>query len=138
MTDDDKTVPMFLNRIAAGLGALVLFLGLTCSCAQAEPVQLACTGQMTAAIRQVTEDSIIALTIDLRAKTATVGGYGTVPILGDSDGDTVVFMTNKNSIVGVSTGTINRITGVASIHIITLTDGLYMFYGVCKPAQKLF
>ena|SRR5207248_3501294 len=32
----------------------------------------------------------------------------------------------------------NRITGIAGVHIITLTDGLYTFYGICKQAQKLF
>jgi hypothetical protein len=24
------------------------------------------------------------------------------------------------------------------VHIITRTDGLYLFYGTCKPAQRLF
>jgi hypothetical protein len=38
----------------------------------------------------------------------------------------------------VSTGTINRLAGVASVDITTLTDGLYKFYGTCKPAEKLF
>lgn len=85
-----------------------------------------------------TEDYTIAITVDLRAKTVTVGSYGTVPIVSDTDSDTVVFMVDKNSIAQVSTGTLNRITGEASVHIITLTDGLYLFYGTCKAAQKLF
>ncbi len=110
----------------------------TCGYAHSEPIPLACSGKMTAAIRHITEDYTLAITVDLRAKTVTVDSFGTVPIVGDTDGDTVVFMVDKKSTSQVSTGTLNRITGGASVHIITLTDGLYLFYGTCKPAQKLF
>ena len=80
---------------------------------------------------------MLAVSIDERARTVTVGSWGTAPITGNSENDTVVFM-NLGSSPGLSTGTLNRFTGVASIHIITATDGLYQFYGICKPAQKLF
>jgi hypothetical protein len=102
------------------------------------PMQLSCNGKMTAASRRVTEDYTIAITVELGAGTVKVGSYGTVPIVGNADGDTLVFMKNKDSLDEVSTGTLNRITGVTSVHIITLVDGLYLFYGTCKPAQRLF
>jgi hypothetical protein len=122
----------------AALLAVAFAIGSGESRASANPVLLSCGGKMTATIRDTSEDYTIALTIDLDARTVTVGSYGTVPILGDPNGDTVAFMTDKKNIYGVSTGTINRLTGVASVHITTLTDGLYKFYGICKPAQKLF
>ena len=68
----------------------------------------------------------------------TVGDYGSAPISGDPKEDTLSFMADGKSSYGVSTGNINRLTGVAGVHILTLTDGLYRFYGICKPAQKLF
>jgi hypothetical protein len=106
--------------------------------ARADPVQLSCTGKMTASVRDVCDDYTIALKVDLLAKTVTAGSYGTVPILGDTDGDTVAFMATKGSTAELSSGTLNRITGAVGVHIITFTDGLYRFYGTCKPAQKLF
>jgi hypothetical protein len=115
------------------------FLSLAGSAARgSEPVQLSCAGKMTATVRDVSEDYTISLTVDLTAKTVTAGSYGTVPILDGIDGDTVVFMANKGATHGLSSGTLNRITGAVSVHVITLTDGLYKFYGVCKRAQKLF
>jgi hypothetical protein len=108
-----------------------------CNYARSQLVPLACAGKMTARTRHVTKDYNIALTIDLNAKTATVGSYGKAPIVGGVEGDILVFMTEKRGTYGISIGIINRITGVTRIHIITLTDGLYLFYGVCKPVQKL-
>ncbi|MFZ1183022.1 MAG: hypothetical protein WAO14_06515 [Pseudolabrys sp.] len=97
---------------------------------------------MTALIRGTSEDYTVVLTIDPDARTVTVGSYGTVPILGDPNGDMVAFMADKENTDKensyVSTGTINRLAGVASVDITTLTDGLYKFYGTCKPAEKLF
>ena len=121
----------------AALLAVAFAIGNGESRASANPVLLSCGGKMTTTIRDTSEDHTIALTIDLDARTVTVGSYGTVPILGDPNGDTVAFMADKKDIYATS-GTINRLTGVASVVIITLTDGLYKFYGICKPAQKLF
>jgi hypothetical protein len=125
--------PMMLRTLG-----LVLALMLPCEYAQSEPIALACSGKMTAARRHVTEDYSISITVDIAARTVTVGSYGTVPILGDLHADTVTFMKNKDTLAEASTGTLNRLTGVASVHIITLIDGLYQFYGTCKPAQRLF
>ena len=130
---------MRLVGVAALLG-VAFAIGNGESWGSAQPVQLSCGGTMTATNRGVSEDYTITLTIDLDARTVTVGSYETVPIMGDPNADTVAFMADKENTDNsyVSTGTINRLTGVASVHIITLTDGLYKFYGICKPAQKLF
>ena len=127
--------------VAALLG-VAFAIGNGESWGSAKPVQLSCGGKMTAMIRGTSEDYTLVLTIDPDARTVTVGSYGTVPILGDPNGDMVAFMADKENTDKensyVSTGTINRLTGVASVHITTLTDGLYKFYGTCKPAEKLF
>jgi hypothetical protein len=57
----------------------------------------------------------LALTIDLPAKTVTVGSYGTVPIASDPNGDRLVYLAKPGSTFGLSSGTINRITGAASV-----------------------
>jgi hypothetical protein len=54
------------------------------------------------------------------------------PIAGDASRETIVSMDpDKGSV------TLNRITGAVSAHFIEY-NGLKKFYGVCKPAQKLF
>ncbi|MGB8281180.1 MAG: hypothetical protein WCE74_09530, partial [Pseudolabrys sp.] len=84
---------------------------------------------MTAMIRGTSEDYTVVLTIDPDARTVTVGSYGTVPIFGDPNGDMVAFMADKENTDKentdkensyVSTGTINRLAGVASVDITTL------------------
>jgi hypothetical protein len=53
-------------------------------------------------------------------------------IAGDASRETIVSMDpDKGSV------TLNRITGVVNAHFIEYS-GLKKFYGVCKPAQKLF
>ena len=53
-------------------------------------------------------------------------------IAGDVSRDTIVSMDpDKGSF------TLNRITGAVNVHFVEYT-GLKKFYGVCKPAQKLF
>ena len=80
----------------------------------------------------------MSLTIDHEAGTVSIGTYGSAPIMSKPDDESVVFMAKPGSIAGVSTGVVHRFTGAASVHIITLTDGLYRFYGQCKPAQRMF
>jgi hypothetical protein len=65
-----------------------------------------------------------------------VDDYNPVRMLEDTTKNTVVFMPSPPSDFGVSTGTLNRITGEASIHIIR--DALQIIRGICKSARKLF
>ena len=106
--------------------ASVLSLG---AGARAEQVQFACDGEMEVVPRNVREKYTLAITVDLSSAIVTVGSWGSAPIFGPRDNDTLVFMAKPDQRIGVSTGTLNRITGVASVHIITATDGLYKFYG---------
>lgn len=102
----------------------------------AEPVHLACEGKMHASGR--VEDYLMSLAIDEGTKTVTVGTYGSAQLVGRPGNENLFFMGAEPVVVGVSSGIVNRLTGDVSVHIITLTDGLYRFYGQCKPAKRLF
>jgi hypothetical protein len=121
------------------LATIIALLPLIVGCKQ-HPARFACDGEMRvlSADDEVTMKQVYSLAVDLAAGTVTVGNYEPAPIVGDRN-DTVVFMAKPEWTVGVSTGTLNRITGEASIHIIPLTGkGLHIFEGTCKPAAKLF
>jgi hypothetical protein len=125
-----------LVRSIVLLGALVIG-----PLAQAEPVHLTCEGEMhlinadgDAAAKY---EYALSLAIDQRAGTATVDTYQAVAIPSKLDNDTLMFMANRALTTGAATGTLNRITGKASIQIIT-GDGLRKFYGICKPTKRLF
>jgi len=77
-----------------------------------------------------------SLIIDIDKKTATVNDLPPVPIMGDTSKNIIVFMASRQtSNYGVSSGTLNRLTGATRIHIIE--DGLQILIGTCKPARKL-
>jgi hypothetical protein len=124
-----------LVRSIVILGALVIG-----PLAQAEPVHLTCEGEMHLinANGDAAEkyEYALSLAIDQRAGTATVDTYQAIAIPSKRDSDTLMFM-NPGSTAGVATGALNRMTGKASIHIIT-GDGLRKFYGICKPTKGLF
>jgi hypothetical protein len=104
----------------------------------AEPAYLSCSGTLRVArggSSSPEEPWTLSLVIDTDKKTVTVDDYTPVQLLADEK-NRVVFMPRPASGYGVSTGTLNRITGEASIHIIK--DGLQIFRGTCKPARKLF
>ena len=82
------------------------------------------------------EDYLMSLAIDEGTRTVTVGTYGSAQLIGRPDNESVFFMGVEPVVVGVSTGILNRFTGDVSVHIVTLTDGLYRFYGWCKPAKR--
>jgi len=115
--------------------ALVFVLMAACGYARSEPIPLACAGKMTATVRGVTEDYTLAIKVDLLAKTVTVGDHEAVPIVGGTGRDTVTFGKGFNA---YPSGSVNRITGEATVDVMSLTDGRYRFIGVCKLAQKLF
>ena len=98
---------------------------------------MTCDGQMLAVSRNVSEQSPLALTIDLDAAKVVVGSWGSSPFMGKPD-DTVAFGKGLAPQYGNPTGSVNRITGEASVYIMTLTDGEYRFHGTCKRTQKLF
>jgi hypothetical protein len=77
-------------------------------------------------------------TCEIDAGKVKVGSsWGLSPIISE-DNDKVTFGKGLDPPFGEPSGSINRITGQASIYIATMTDGLYNFYGKCKRAEKLF
>jgi hypothetical protein len=75
---------------------------------------------------------LMSLTIDHGARTASVDSFGSARIVTNPDNEFLLFKAEPGSVMGVSTGTVNRITGDVSVEIISLTDGLYKFYGRCS------
>lgn len=113
--------------------------------AHADPVHMACSGAMMFPNRRVDTNSVLSLTIDLRAGTVTVGGYQPVGILPafpaspesgiqDSENNEVSFI---GSIQGVSSGSVDRVTGQTIITFYVNTPRERFFNGICRPAQKL-
>jgi hypothetical protein len=126
-----------LPSAAAGI-ALIFILTLPPE-AKAQVTQLACSGTLrviSAGVSSPEEPWTFSITIDTDKKTVTVDDYNPVRMLEDTTKNTVVFMPSPPSDFGVSTGTLNRITGEASIHIIR--DALQIIRGICKSARKLF
>jgi hypothetical protein len=119
-----------LKSAAIGLGLLAS------SSARAEDVLLSCWGtveliQQGRQVNPLDEKSSIAVAVDIAKKTITIND-ATWLIAGDASGETIVSMAkDKGSL------TLNRVTGAVSVHFIEYS-GLRKFYGVCKPAQKLF
>ena len=116
-----------------------LFIG---AVAHAEPVLLACYGEMhvlgVAGVRQLPEKYSLPIAIDVETKSIKVGTYDLLPLMGDPKDDTVGFLAKPGSKYGVSTGTLNRVTGAASINFLPPEGGVLGFEGICKPAKKLF
>jgi len=115
-------------------------LALATGAANAAPIYLACDGKTTA-IRQGEKDRVFkevrSLTVDFSAKAVTLEGQGPTPI--DWMDETWVDFAAKDQeglVSGVLMGSIDRIRGWMYAHIITLTDGVHIFEGACKPAKK--
>jgi hypothetical protein len=129
-------------RFAALVAIGVLVIG---PMAHADPVYMACTGQMLLPNKKVDMNATLSLAIDLRAGAVTVGGYqpvGLVPAIPAAPGipnaesNMVVFFGATSQ--GVLSGRVDRITGEASVHFSPDTPQDQFFDGVCKTTQKLF
>jgi hypothetical protein len=118
----------------------LIFLLAICAEAKAELASLSCSGTfraIRAGVSTPEEPWTFSLIVDVDKKTVTVNDLPSVPILGDATENTIAFMASREtSDYGVSTGTLNRITGATQIHIIQ--DGLQILTGTCKAARKLF
>jgi hypothetical protein len=122
--------------------ALVIIAGLGSIAGCAGPVTLACEGDLRLTVRGTVEKYTLSITIDEKAGAVTVQNYGSVPISSKRD-DTVWFMA-RNETDGrwfdkwVSWGSINRLTGAVYITYLTDNDGVHIFQGSWRPAQRLF
>jgi hypothetical protein len=133
---------------ARELGALVTVVMLAIStAAHADPVYMACKGQMLLPNKRVDMNATLSLTIDLRAGTVTVGGYQPVVILpaipeppksGIKDTERNELSFIGSTIQGVLSGSVDRVTGEANITFQLKTPQERFFSGTCRPAEKLF
>jgi len=105
--------------------------------AQAQPIFLACNGDMADHAHGTSEKRAIIVAVNLEAHTITVLGYDPVLIVSEATDGTVGFSATRGGVTGVTAGKLNRITGLASIDFKT-NDGVQSFDGVCKRAEKLF
>ena len=115
-------------------------LMLVCSEAMAEVTYLSCSGTIRAGIpKEGSSDEtwMLSLVVDTDKEIITVDDQEPVQLSGGSK-NVLTFMSAAPTQKGVSTGTLNRITGKASINIIDPNLGLLMFAGICKKAQKIF
>jgi hypothetical protein len=121
---------------ATRLAPIAFALALVSHGANAEELLFSCWGtvaliQQSKQVNPVDERSSLAVTVDITKKTVTINGVSW-PMAGDASHETIVSMDpDKGSV------TLNRITGAVSVHFIEY-DGLKIFRGECKRAQKLF
>ena len=130
---DTEPMTRFVKRTLA----LTAFLAvLADGHANAEQVLLSCWGtveliQQGKQANSVNERSSLAVAVDLSRKLITINDVQW-PLSGDASRETLVAMDpDKGSV------SLNRITGAINVHFIE-APGLKLFYGECKPAQKLF
>ena len=121
-------------QLAGPLFAFTLSL-LVSAEARAESTLLSCSGtvRLLQGGKQVNEKGerySVSVKIDVGNGSLTIDGE-TWPLVGDTSSDVIVSISENRG-----SATLNRITGAASIH--RIQDGLQIFEGICKPAQKLF
>jgi hypothetical protein len=102
---------------------------------RAEPLHLACHGEIHTPANPKPERYTLTIVLDLAQQTISTEHYGSAPFVDKPENETVAFLNNTNK--GISTGTLNRYSGELSLHIIT-PDGLLIFNGTCTRAERLF
>ena len=119
------------------VGVVALNFITPCLEARAEATYLSCSGTVRMirdGIFAPEEPWIFSLSVDLERKTIIVDDYEPVPLVSDPSINLIVFGLSPTTTFGVRRGTLNRVTGTASVHIIK--DGLQVLNGICKPARK--
>jgi hypothetical protein len=107
--------------------------------AEAAPIELTCQGQTNIYDKGSFSPTAetLSVTLDFAAGTVTVAnraGRWTVPMVNRPNED-MVTLAHRDA--GVTMGSINRITGVATFGL-TLGPGFGVFNGICQRAQNLF
>jgi hypothetical protein len=107
--------------------------------AEAAPIELACQGQTNIYDKGLFSPTpeTLSVTLDFAAGTVTVTNRAdrwTVPMVSQPNEDMVALARRD---VGVTMGSINRLTGVASFGF-SLGSRVAIFNGICQRAQNLF
>jgi hypothetical protein len=116
---------------------VIVSAALNVSPALAAPIQLECKGETSVYEKGTfspTEETL-SVTLDFALGSVTVvsrAGTWTVPMVNRPNEDMV---TTANREVGVTMGSINRITGIASFGFAT-APGFGIFKGVCRRAPE--
>jgi hypothetical protein len=130
--DMGLTVPSMIRRLA-----LILALTL-CAEAKAEIVPLSCAGTIFPEKVQQT----FVLLVDTDKKTVAVGNYEPSPFIDasssfiDFEAASITADPPHATKSGVSSGSLNRITGEVIVRIFNDGGGLSLFSGTCKKTQK--
>jgi hypothetical protein len=130
-----------IRRRAARFGLVlrwVLALSFITPCleARAEVTYLSCSGtvrMIRVGILSPEQPSTFSISVDVAQKTIIVDDYEPVPLVGNPSINPIVFGLFPQTTVGVRSGTLNRVTGTASVHIVK--DGLQVLHGICTPAR---
>jgi hypothetical protein len=116
---------------------VIVSAALSTSPALAAPIHLECKGQTSVYEKGMfspTEETV-SVTLDFALGSVTVGsraGNWTVPMVNQPNEDMV---TLANREAGVTMGSINRITGLASFGF-AVAPGFSIFRGVCRRAPE--
>ncbi len=108
--------------------------------AHADPVHMACSGQMLLSSKRVDTDAVLSITVDMIAEKVTVGANEPVsflpPIPGTENNE--VHFIGATTHGGVLHGHVDRITGETTVVFWANTPKEEFFSGNCRPAKKLF
>jgi hypothetical protein len=109
------------------------------SAGSADPLVLSCSGEIrgSADTAQAPENYSLPILIYEQDKSIQVGNYEPLPLSANREDNRIVFQAKPGSTVGLSSGTLDRVTGAASIHIIPIDGGPLDFEGICTPAKRL-
>ena len=122
-------------RTIIAMAALVL----ATSVANAAPINFVCDGKTTEAKDNRDFQEMLALTIDLDAKTVALENYSSAPIT-EIHEDKIVFDIGPQRFpyLRLSYGFINRISGAIDAYIMSASSGTLVFVGLCRRTEKLF
>jgi hypothetical protein len=118
---------------------VIVLAALVAGPAEAAPIELACQGQTNTYDKGLFSPTpeTLSVTLDFAAGTVTVANRAdrwTVPMVSRPNED-MVALAHRD--VGVTMGSINRLTGVASFSF-SFGSGYAVFNGACQRAQNLF
>jgi hypothetical protein len=125
---------MRFNLVYVGVVALNFIA--PCLEARAEATYLSCSGtvrMIRVGILSPEQPSTFFLSVDLERKTIIVDDHEPVPLVGNPSINPIVFGLSPQTTFGVRSGTLNRVTGTAAVHIIK--EGLQVLNGMCKPVE---
>jgi len=122
-----------LRQLLKLIGPRLPLLFLLTTTADATPLRLKCEGEWRSLKNnQQSEPAAISVTVD--GPNITVEGWSARI---SSDADDVWTFGDANAALGVS-GTLNRVTGLASILMKFPSSILLWFEGACQKAERLF